>query len=155
MPSTGRDSRCVETTAPLEASVLIDWRAPYVTGHQATVPAGVRLFLPDRSSEAGSTNIECTPIAYTRLERRLVPESTRRSGRYGGYWLSVEADRLAAGARPFDPRALGSGSVRQQPDAQRALTGSLLGTAVGDAIGLPFEGMSRRRVRRLYRHRHQ
>ncbi len=30
--------------------------------------------------------------------------------------------------------------------AQR-LTGALLGTAVGDALGLPFEGMSRRRVR--------
>lgn len=29
---------------------------------------------------------------------------------------------------------------------QRAIAGCLLGTAVGDAIGLPFEGLSRRRV---------
>ncbi len=35
------------------------------------------------------------------------------------------------------------------PDrAGAALRGALLGTAAGDALGLPFEGMSRRRVRR-------
>lgn len=35
------------------------------------------------------------------------------------------------------------------PDrAGAALRGALLGTAVGDALGLPFEGMSKRRVRR-------
>lgn len=34
-----------------------------------------------------------------------------------------------------------------------AFAGALLGTAVGDSIGLPFEGMSRRRVRRLLRER--
>jgi ADP-ribosyl-[dinitrogen reductase] hydrolase len=32
---------------------------------------------------------------------------------------------------------------------QSAIIGSILGTAVGDAIGLPYEGMSRRRGRRL------
>src|SRR4051794_5884011 len=30
------------------------------------------------------------------------------------------------------------------------LTGALLGTAVGDALGLPREGLSRRRAQRLY-----
>lgn len=33
----------------------------------------------------------------------------------------------------------------------RATAGSLLGTAVGDAVALPFEGLSRRRVRRFWR----
>ncbi|WP_145369340.1 ADP-ribosylglycohydrolase family protein [Maioricimonas rarisocia] len=32
---------------------------------------------------------------------------------------------------------------------QHALVGSLLGTAVGDALGLPYEGLSRRRAARL------
>lgn len=32
---------------------------------------------------------------------------------------------------------------------QRAIEGALLGTAVGDAIGLPYEGLSRRRAGRL------
>jgi len=30
-----------------------------------------------------------------------------------------------------------------------ALTGSLLGCALGDSVGLPFEGISARRIRRL------
>lgn len=37
-------------------------------------------------------------------------------------------------------------------DNERAtrLQGLLIGTAVGDALGLPAEGLSRRRVQRLY-----
>src|SRR5947208_1505589 len=34
---------------------------------------------------------------------------------------------------------------------REALTGVLVGTAVGDAIGLPMEGLSARRQRRLFR----
>src|SRR5579871_1653430 len=30
------------------------------------------------------------------------------------------------------------------------ITGALLGTAVGDALGLPYEALSRRRARRLF-----
>lgn len=33
---------------------------------------------------------------------------------------------------------------------QSALVGSILGTAVGDALGLPYEGLSRRRATRLF-----
>jgi len=33
--------------------------------------------------------------------------------------------------------------------SQRAIEGALLGTAAADAIGLPYEGLSRRRARRL------
>src|ERR1700739_429574 len=32
---------------------------------------------------------------------------------------------------------------------REALVGSILGTAVGDAIGLPYEGLSRRRAAKL------
>lgn len=35
-------------------------------------------------------------------------------------------------------------------DLQQAVVGSLIGTAVGDAIGLPCEGLSKRRQQRLY-----
>src|SRR6185312_926598 len=36
------------------------------------------------------------------------------------------------------------------PERLDRLTGALLGTAVGDALGLPREGLSRRRARRLF-----
>jgi ADP-ribosylglycohydrolase len=38
----------------------------------------------------------------------------------------------------------------QQADKERAVIGSLLGTAVGDALGLPYEGLSPRRAQRLF-----
>ncbi len=40
-------------------------------------------------------------------------------------------------------------------DSHTAILGSLLGTAVGDALGLPYEGMSRRRVAALGEIRHR
>ncbi len=33
--------------------------------------------------------------------------------------------------------------------AKAHIVGSLLGTAIGDSIGLPYEGLSRRRAKRL------
>jgi len=33
---------------------------------------------------------------------------------------------------------------------QNAITGCLLGTAVGDALGLPMEGLSKRRQLKMY-----
>lgn len=43
--------------------------------------------------------------------------------------------------------------INPPPSAQRvrAIAGCLLGTAVGDAVGLPFEGLSRARVQRFLR----
>lgn len=38
-----------------------------------------------------------------------------------------------------------------QVNVQQAFAGALLGTAVGDALGLPAEGLSRRRIRRRWR----
>ncbi len=38
----------------------------------------------------------------------------------------------------------------QSPAWVAPFTGCLLGTAVGDAVGLPYEGLSRRRAARMY-----
>ena len=35
------------------------------------------------------------------------------------------------------------------PGSRKAIAGAILGTAVGDAVGLPYEGLSRRRAKRL------
>lgn len=43
-----------------------------------------------------------------------------------------------------------NGEVKGGSDPSAALVGSLLGTAVGDALGLPYEGLSRRRAARIF-----
>lgn len=40
---------------------------------------------------------------------------------------------------------------RTSSEAYRAMAGCLVGTAVGDALGLPYEGLSRRRQQRLFK----
>src|ERR671933_268850 len=40
--------------------------------------------------------------------------------------------------------------IRAPEDRREPLAGVILGTAVGDALGLPREGLSRRRARRLF-----
>lgn len=49
------------------------------------------------------------------------------------------------------PRSAPASAAVPEPARYRALAGCLLGTAVGDAIGLPYEGLSRRRVGRWLR----
>jgi ADP-ribosyl-[dinitrogen reductase] hydrolase len=69
----------------------------------------------------------------------------RQAGR-GQLYLHQQ---VAAGFRPW----VGSGTsaavifVRM---AQKHIVGCILGSAVGDAIGLPYEGLSRRRAARLF-----
>ena len=43
--------------------------------------------------------------------------------------------------------------MAQISDSSRSFRGLLVGTAVGDSLGLPAEGLSRRRVRKLFRGR--
>lgn len=148
------NGQCRVAVEPLEATVLIQWRAPYATGHEATVPAGTRLRVTQAPPE-GTTAVACEPIAYAALEAELVAETTYAAGRYAGYWLSIDIAQMIARTQPFDPHADAAASIPQRLRPEWALIGSLLGTAVGDAIGLPLEGMSRRRVRRLYRGHHQ
>lgn len=46
---------------------------------------------------------------------------------------------------------MGAQSVTSPPPSRRdAIVGSLLGMAVGDALGLPYEGMSARRAKRIF-----
>lgn len=50
-------------------------------------------------------------------------------------------------------RAGGSPEPMDERRIEASFQGALLGTAVGDALGLPFEGMSKRRVHRMLRGR--
>lgn len=55
------------------------------------------------------------------------------------------------GALPCEADARPSAEEASDAKRRRAIVGCLLGTAVGDAIGLPFEGLSRQRVARWLR----
>src|SRR5690242_20679952 len=52
--------------------------------------------------------------------------------------------------RPEAPRQMNSGPANLESDLHQRLAGLLLGTAVGDALGLPGEGLSRNRIERRW-----
>ena len=57
--------------------------------------------------------------------------------------MSVPDSQLEAGTPSF-------GKQSPMSDFERAVSGCLIGTAVGDAFGLPCEGLSRRRAQSLF-----
>ena len=74
-----------------------------------------------------------------------MPQGWRHNRGYAGYSLVLDKAELTRCCQPA------SGVTPLPDDLARtgAFTGCLLGTAVGDALGLPFEGIGPRRLRRL------
>lgn len=71
------------------AAVLTTWSAPYTGGGgERPLPRGTVLVV-DAVVE-GRPAFVALPEDYKGMERVLVDESDRRSGRYGGYYLVVD-----------------------------------------------------------------
>jgi hypothetical protein len=95
----------------------------------------VRFGLKDASTPSiGSCARDAQSLRRRAGLRSAVPPKTRRNSSTG----DRRARHINCSSRKRGASKAGEG-------------GTLLGTAVGDAIGLPFEGLSRRRVQRLLR----
>lgn len=64
----------------------------------------------------------------------------------GERWYRTQRRALRCGTRADRRKDMREGSAKHD-----RVRGVLLGTAVGDALGLPAEGMSRQRIQKLYR----
>ena len=75
-----------------------------------------------------------------------MPPSTRLARRYDGYSVVLDKQDIE---RCCSLAGEGSGPTPHDLTFVDAMEGCLLGTAIGDAIGLPFEGLSPRRIDKL------
>ena len=135
------------------------WAAPYSTAFSCTLPpgstlrciAGVTLDEPD-------VLIEAMPEAD--VEALLVPKEDRLASKYRGYTLYLKASGLGA---DYEPTPHGApvmtseefaAALKRTDDDYETLRdryrGVMLGTAVGDSVGLPAEGIPRARMARLF-----
>lgn len=81
------------------------------------------------------------------MRQRSGYESRSHTGRGSRRWTSgQDPSTVDATAEPPSRSPVGGPSLR---DPNEAVLGALLGCAVGDAVGLPYEGLSARRGRRL------
>jgi len=122
------------------------FRAPYSLGEQILLPAGLELEL-DGEVPADASAIRARPVEYAAWEPLLVPGSVRSSGKYDGYSLVIDRHLLDTRCTHAEEKAATACPAMRLFEAFR---GCLLGTAVGDAIGLPFEGMSAHRIARFH-----
>ncbi len=131
-------------TQSFDVNCLFHYRAPFTSGAAAHLPAGLVVKL-DPDPAVGATAIYAHPAPYDEWESFFVPDQ-ERGGRYDGYSLVIDHPQLE---QRCEPAAEGASAGPYQLTRLKAIEGCLLGTAVGDALGLPFEGMEPRRIARF------
>lgn len=130
---------------PLTVQCLFHYAAPYTRGEDVILPDGLVFELERPLREAAGT-LYAHPVERAAWEPFFVPREERSDSGYSGYSLVVERKTLED-----DCRRVPAEAARSPADLTRlqALQGCMIGVAVGDAIGLPFEGLSARRIAKL------
>jgi ADP-ribosylglycohydrolase len=126
----------------VEATCVAGFRAPFSVDVAVRLPAGF-LLVTDSVPVPAMRVVYCRPKDAVMWADYLLPPGIRADSRYDGYHLAIEVDVLFHSAAPAAVPA----SDAVPPGA--ALRGCLLGTALGDALGLPFEGLRPGRIARL------
>ena len=80
------------------SAVLISWRAPFTSGSERTIPAGLE-FVVDYDPPPQATAVGATPTEYKRWGPVLVDEKDRSADKYGGYYLVIPFVDLSAHCR--------------------------------------------------------
>ncbi len=73
------------TTQDVPTNGLSTWRAPFTGGFETVIPEGTVLVADEQV--AGASGFGCIPERYRELEPALVPEDTRSSAKYDGYYF--------------------------------------------------------------------
>ena len=77
------------------AGVLITWQAPFTSGDEKALPVGLQ-FVIEIEPPPGATAAVALPDPYVEWERKLVNQEDWGADKYGGYYLSIPFDLIAA-----------------------------------------------------------
>lgn len=126
-----------------KASTEIHYRAPYSLGDDVNLPEGLIIKLDNEPSNTDELVSAC-PVDYEAWEE-VFALFDKGSRKYSGYSLLINMQDLLK----YCERTHKASSLPKQLINIDAYQGCLLGTALGDSIGLPFEGLSRQRIQRI------
>ncbi len=145
MPDTKKSMLYVKET--FETTCFISFTAPYSQDQQVMLPEGMVLQLHEHDNKQGEIWYEAYPLDSKGWAPQIISDTHRFDKNFqGSYCFNLRRDEIDKYCQPITrPPAPSPDQLR----TYHALQGCLFGTAVGDAIGLPYEGLSPRRIGKL------
>jgi ADP-ribosylglycohydrolase len=128
---------CFQVNNDFEVDCMIAFKAPFSTSEKVWLVKGLVFEVIDDAGEL----IYAHPLPYDAFEPIFASRYVQ-SRRFAGYHLLLTKKQLQLYCTEIDKTMM----KPQQLVDSAVLTGVLLGCAVGDSIGLPYEGLSRTRI---------
>ena len=133
---------------PIETTCFISFAAPYSLDEEVTIPAGVVLNLYEHPERDKDYRYEVSVVENKKWAPFIISSSMRMDSnfRYGYSFYLSEDDYKKKCEAISNPASCNESAELK---LYNSIEGSLFGTAVGDAIGLPYEGMSSKRIKKF------
>ena len=134
----------IRVKQPFKALCHIWYSAPYSLSEEVTLIEGMILSLSTYEDKDESVRYEANPVNKKTWAPFLISSSHRDDKNFHySYNFYLSQDDL----KQCEEIVNIPDELTQAEKYYRSIQGSLFGTAVGDSIGLPFEGMSARRIK--------
>ena len=136
--------RLIVIKKPLKTTCYTWFSAPYSLSAETTLPEGMLLNLTEYEGREEPYRFTASPVDSIAWAPFVVPTNHRCDKNFrGNYEFHLHSDEI----RQYTL------TVSEAPDKlsrqlrfSQAIHGSLFGTAIGDSIGLPYEGLSSKRL---------
>jgi ADP-ribosylglycohydrolase len=130
-----------------DTTCFISFAAPYGLDEKVTLPEGLILNLYEHVNKKGEPWYEALPVDQEAWAPLLISDQHRFDKNFRGSYHFIPSEEEIE--KYFEAIADIPTATPPLLRPYYALQGSLFGTAVGDAIGLPYEGLSPRRIKKL------
>jgi len=124
-------------------TALLYYSAPYSQDEEVTVPVGVVLVIAQEKLAKGYDEVPASLVHHDEWAQYIIQTGAGSTG------YELYLDRSFLGTH-CELMTAGFNVVAEPLRLCRAIQGCLFGTAVADAIGLPFEGLKPTRIERLH-----
>jgi len=144
MTSTVPERSLAIVTKALETTCFTSFAAPYTLSDKTILPVGMLLNLKEYPDREEPYRFSASAVDGESWAPFVVPSQHRSDKNFrGDYEIHLHNDEV----RQYSEAVSAAPDELPQPlKFLQAMHGSLFGTAIGDSIGLPYEGMSSKRL---------
>ena len=147
MSAPGYRQQLYRVDIPFDTHCMIEFAAPYSESQTVKLPIDLVFTAYHEDSRPDVKQVDARALDAEDWAPLLIDARFRFSNNYRDYVFVIDHTALESNCTAIDTEPA------DKPEPLRhhqAIQGCLFGTAVGDAIGLPYEGLSSRRIQRLH-----